>query len=119
MPYTPMTADLIDPVLGKPTPTVTVPDASNGNMFAASDRVILRIANTNAATRTVTITPGTKTAGLTITPPTWIIAATTGVTYVGPFPVAPWGQATGTDAGNVYVNITASAGVTYELVRIP
>jgi len=119
MARTNLVPDVIDPIAGKITPTVQTVDQANGNMFDANDRVILRVANTNAATRTVTITPGVRPNGFTTTPLTFVVPVTTGVAYIGPFPVSVFGQASGTDAGKVYVNIDASAGVTFELIRIP
>ncbi len=102
-----------------PTPSAgLVPSygaANASDTFVPDDRTFLYVKNTNAATRTITITtPGTF-RGLSIQDPGPTIAATTGELILGPFPADTYADPT---TGLCTVTPSATAGVTYALVRL-
>ena len=60
---------------------------AGGDTFTPGSDVFLHVKNTNAATRTVTITaPGEVIAGVAKGDPAVVVAATTGDNMFGPFP---------------------------------
>jgi hypothetical protein len=61
------------------TPTYGAADQANGNSVAVTGTgLLLHVKNTNAATRTLTITTTNTVDGFAVTSPTYIIPATTG-----------------------------------------
>src|SRR5689334_19330716 len=102
-----------------PTPTAglvpTYSAANASDTFTPDDRTFLYVKNTNASTRTITITtPGTV-RGLAIADPGPTIAATTGELVLGPFPADLYADPT---TGLCTVTPSASAGVTYAVIKV-
>lgn len=102
-----------------PTPTAglvpTYSAANASDTFTPTDRTFLYVKNTNASTRTITITtPGTV-RGLAVADPGPTIAATTGELVLGPFPADLYADPT---TGLCTVTPSASAGVTYAVIQI-
>ncbi len=65
---------------------------SGGDTFNCGDEVYLEVKNASGSSVTVTVaTPGLV-EGITEGPYTFTVAATTGLTEVGPFPVHLFGQ---------------------------
>jgi hypothetical protein len=89
--------------------------AAAADTFAPGGSTFLYVKNTNAATRTITITtPGTY-RGLAVPDPGPTIAASTGELVLGPFPADLYADPT---TGLVTVTPSASAGVTYAVVNL-
>jgi len=66
--------------------------AAGGDTFSSGDDVFLEVKNTDAAPVTVTVvTPG-NVDGLAVADFTFTVAATTGLTEVGPFPSDEFGK---------------------------
>jgi hypothetical protein len=64
--------------------TYITPDATNGNKFFANRNTLLRVKNSNAATRTVTIHVTRTLEGQTVADDTFVVPALTGeVVYTG------------------------------------
>jgi hypothetical protein len=91
--------------------------ASATDTFVPDGDTLVRVTNTNAATRTVTIAPATlKTkygqtvAGMT----SGTIAATTGFITLGPFPADAYADAT---TGLATITPSASAGLSYAVFK--
>ena len=102
------------------TKTGLTPSYSNagadGHYIPNDGRVVLRIKNTNAATRTVTaVTPRTSANGLAIADETATVAATTGDMVMGPFTPDDFNDAN----GRVLIQFSATAGVTFCPMRLP
>ena len=103
------------------TPSLVAADATLTDGFANDGQTILVLENSNAATRTVTITPPsgttTKDGFGTVTAPTitTTLAATTGRAILGPFPTAAYNDGN----GRVNAVYSANAGVTVAAVRVP
>lgn len=97
------------------TPSYGAVDQANGNQFQNTGREILHVKNTNGATRTLTVaTPGSV-DGLAVADPTFVIPATTGDKFIGPFPPGVYNQ----NDGNVWLDWDASSGVTIAVLRLP
>ena len=71
--------------------------------------------NTNASTRTITITTPAVQRGLAVADPAPTIAATTGELVLGPFPADTYADPT---TGVCTVTPSATAGVTYAVIRL-
>ena len=85
--------------------------ASATDTFVPTDRTFLFIKNTNAATRTVTVTTPPTTGGLGIADMvSGTIAATTGEWVLGPFPANLYAVPT---TGLATITPSATAGVSY------
>lgn len=102
-----------------PTPSAgLVPSfggAAASDTFVPDDRTFLYVKNTNAATRTITVTtPGTS-RGLAVADPGPTIAATTGELIMGPFPADTYADPV---TGLATVTPSATAGVSYAVVRL-
>lgn len=106
--------------------TVQVPTASAGlvpsygaanasDTFPPDDRTFIYVKNTNAATRTITVTTPATVSGLAIADPGPTIAATTGELIMGPFPASIYADPT---TGLATVTPSATAGVTIACVRL-
>ncbi|MFG2076974.1 hypothetical protein [Nonomuraea maritima] len=96
--------------------TAALPNPANvdGNMFTWSDRRQIRIKNTNAAPRTVTIEiPGTV-DGQDIQDREYVIPATTGDVLIPPLPAAYRRP-----DGKVWINYSDPAGVTVAVLEQP
>lgn len=109
-------------LLATQTPTVAaglVPAfaaAAATDTFLPSDRTMLYVKNTNAATRTITVTtPGTAAGGLAIADMVGTVGATTGELILGPFPASSYADPT---TGLATVTPSATAGVTYAVVQL-
>lgn len=102
-----------------PTPTAgLVPSYSAANAsdtFTPDDRTYLHVFNTNAATRTITITTAATTRGLPLTNQAISIAANTGQLILGPFPADTYANAA---TGLCTVTPSVTAGVTYAAIRM-
>jgi len=97
------------------TPTYSAADQANGQQFQNTGRELLHVKNTNGATRTLTVdTPGSV-DGQAIANPTFVIPATTGDKFIGPFPPAVYNQSD----GNVYLDWSADTNVTIAVLRLP
>lgn len=94
-------------------PTYSAANASD--TFVAAPNVVLLVENSNAATRTITLTtPGTQ-GGLAVADATNTIGATTGrLTFAGFNPSIYNDPATGVCT----VTPSATAGVTYAVVQV-
>lgn len=105
------------PGLAGATPSYGSVDQANGNYFVwPGVGVILHIKNTNASTRTITLTNnGAKLGGLSTTSPSLVIPATTGDKMIALSDVAGLLQSN----GQIYLDWDASAGVTIAIVRVP
>lgn len=91
--------------------------ASATDTFVPDQDTLVRVQNTNAATRTVSIGPATAhtTRGLTVPPMvSGTIAATTGFITLGPFPADTYADAT---TGLATITPSATAGITYAVVK--
>ena len=90
---------------------------NSSDTFVPSDRLLLYVKNTNAATRDVTIvTTQTGVGGLPVNDMTGTVAATTGERIFGPFPYSRFADPA---TGLATVNYTATANVTAALVELP
>ena len=102
-----------------PTPSAgLVPSyaaANASDTFVPTDRTFLHVLNTNAATRTITITTTVTMRGLSIQDPGPTIAATTGTLMMGPFPADTYADPA---TGLCTVTPSATAGVTYAVVQV-
>jgi hypothetical protein len=77
MPRTSLT--VLTPTTTSVAPTYTTVDNTNGNAVTwPGAGLLLHVKNTNAATRTLTLTTTNTVDGMAITSPTYTIAATTG-----------------------------------------
>lgn len=97
------------------TPSYGAVDQANGNQFQNTGREILHVKNSNAATRTLTISTPGNVDGLAVADATFVIPANTGDKFIGPLPPAVYSQID----GNVYLDWDASAGVTIAVLRLP
>ena len=89
---------------------------SDGHLIPNDGRVLLRVKNTNGATRTVTaVTPRTSANGLAIADETATVALTSGDMLMGPFSPDDFNDAN----GRVLIQFSATAGVTFCPMRLP
>lgn len=95
-------------------PTFSAANASD--TFVPDDRTFLYCKNTNAATRTITLTTPATSRGLAIADPVNTIGATTGELVFGPLPADLYADPT---TGFCTVTPSATAGVTYAVIRLP
>lgn len=109
-------------LLATQTPTPSTPlvpaftAAAASDTFAPTDRTMLYVKNTNAATRTITVTtPGTAAGGLAIADMSGTVGATTGELVLGPFPANNYADPT---TGLATVTPSATAGVTYAVIQL-
>lgn len=102
-----------------PTPTAgLVPSyaaANASDTFVPDDRTFLYVKNTNASSRTISVSVSGTYHGLTPGAPGPTIAATTGELVLGPFPADAYASPS---TGLCTVTPSASAGVTYAVVRV-
>lgn len=84
--------------------------------FLNDGRTFLHVKNTNAAARTLTLVVSKTVDGQAVTNPTVTIPADTGDKIIGPFPKGYYNQAAD---GMVYFNMSASAGVTFAVCKLP
>ena len=97
-----------------PTFTAAIAD---GHMFANDGSIWLEVRNDDASSKTVTVQTGAVEQGdLAIADRTMVVPAGQ-VGYIGPFPSSPYNQPTGTDAGKVYIDYSATTSVTVCLFR--
>ena len=92
--------------------------ASSTDTFVPDDRTFVRVTNTNAATRTVSIASATqaKTHGQNVAAMTsGTIAATTGFITLGPFPADLYADPS---TGFATITPSATAGVSYAVIRL-
>ena len=96
------------------TPTYGSVDNSNGNyVVLTGGNLLLHVKNSNASTRTLTLTTTQTANGLAITSPTYVIPATTGDKMICNLPAQLQ------TAGQVYMDWDASAGVSVGVFSIP
>jgi len=96
------------------TPTYGSADSANGNYFVhPGGTVLIHVKNTNAATRTLTLTTTTVKSGVAFTSPTYIIPATTGDKMICNLP--PELQT----AGQQFMDWSADTNVTVAIFSIP
>jgi hypothetical protein len=89
--------------------------ANASDTFAPGNNVLLYCKNSNAATRTITITTTPTYRGLAIPDPVNTIPATTGELVFGPFPAELYADPA---TGLVTVTPSATAGVTYAVIQL-
>lgn len=104
------------PGLAGATPSYAAADQANGNSFPwPGVSVLIHIKNTNAATRTVTLTQnGAKLGGVALASPTLTIPATTGDKMIAITDPAGLLQAD----GSIYLDWDASTNVTIGVFRL-
>ena len=86
----------------------TTPDLANGNKFVCNKSTILRVANTNAATRTVTVHINRTIDGQVVPNDAFVVPATSGdVLYTG-FTTNNWMN----EAGEAHIEFSAITNVT-------
>jgi hypothetical protein len=93
-------------------PTFSAANASD--TFVPDDRTYIHVLNTNAATRTITISTAQTIRGLPLTNQAITIAATTGQLILGPFPADTYANAV---TGLCTVTPSATPNVTYAVIR--
>ncbi len=113
MAYIPTTVQVI--ALTGLTPSYGAVDAGLQHSFINDGNTFLHVKNTNASTRTVTITPVGKAGNFTLAPQVITIPANTGDLMIGPFDPTVCNQV----GGVVYADFSAAAGVTLAAVRLP
>jgi len=89
--------------------------AAASDTFLPTATTFLYVKNTNAATRTITVTtPGTA-AGLAIGDMVATVGATTGEQVMGPFPAQNYADPT---TGLATITPSATPGVTYAVIQL-
>ena len=94
-------------------PTFSAANASD--TFVAGPNVLLYVKNTNASTRTITLTTPATSHGLAVADPSNTIGATTGELIFGGFDSATYNDPT---TGVCTVTPSATAGVSYAVVQV-
>lgn len=89
--------------------------AAASDTFVPDDRTFLYVKNTNAATRTVTVTTPGTTRGQSIGDMQGTVGATTGELVLGPFPADAYADPV---TGLATVTPSATAGVSYAVIRV-
>jgi hypothetical protein len=89
--------------------------ANASDTFTPNDRTFIYVKNTNASTRTITVTTPGTTFGQAIGDMAGTVGATTGELVLGPFPANAYADPT---TGVATVTPSASAGVTYAVIQI-
>lgn len=101
------------PGINGTAPTFSAANASD--TFVAGPNVLLYVKNTNASTRTITLTtPGTF-HGAAVADPQGTIGATTGELVFGGFDAATYNDPT---TGVTTVTPSATAGVSYAVIQV-
>jgi hypothetical protein len=99
MPYTlrtPVQASNLDAVEVDTAPgTIPATGSGNGISFVNNGRIVAVVTNTGGAPITVTEVISKTLAGVTPTAPTKSVAATTGVSVLGPYPPSQYNDASG------------------------
>lgn len=112
MPRTAITVQTL--ALTATTPTYATVDNASGNYFVhPGGTILIHVKNTNAATRTLTITTTAVKDGVAFTSPTYTIAATTGDSMICNLPAHLQ------TAGQVYLDWSASTNTTVAVFSIP
>jgi hypothetical protein len=95
----------------------TAPGTGSGNgiQFINNGRIIAIVSNTNGSGLTVTMVIGKTINGVTPTAPTCTVAATTGVSVLGPFPPGTWNDS----SGYMKLDFSATTGAKCVLVECP
>lgn len=96
------------------TPNYSTPAQTDLRIPNNDGRMFLHVKNSNAATRTVTVTTPGEIAGLAISDLVATVPLTSGDKMIGPFPPGVFNQ---TD-GSVYVDLESTAGITLALLRL-
>jgi hypothetical protein len=89
--------------------------ANASDTFVPNDRTLLYVKNTNAATRTITLTTPATSRGIAIADPVNTIGATTGELVFGGLSADLYADPT---TGLCTVTPSATAGVTYAVIQI-
>lgn len=94
--------------------TYITPDATNGNRFFANRNTLLRVKNSNGATRTITVHVTRTVEGQAVADDTFVVPATTGeVVYTG------FSDIFKQDAtGNVWIEFSAVTNVTVQVLQL-
>ncbi|MEV4749072.1 hypothetical protein AB0K21_22060 [Streptosporangium sp. NPDC049248] len=92
-----------------PTPAI-----ADGHMFTNNGRRMVRVKNSNGASRTVTVQIPGEVEGQAVPDRTYTVAATTGDVLIPPLP-GVYNQAN----GKVYLDYSDPAGVTVEVLELP
>lgn len=112
-----LTAQTVSATAGLVTPTLTFSAVNSTDTFVPAPGRFLYVKNTNAATRTITITTeNTAAGGAAVADWTCTIAATTGEAIMICYPYAYLNNA-GTNVATV--TYSATAGVTAALIELP
>lgn len=94
--------------------TLVTPDGTNGNKFFANANTLLRVKNTNAAIRTMTVHTNRSVEGLAVADSTFTVAATTGdVVYTGFSKIFHQNE-----LGEVWVTFSAVTDVTVQVIQL-
>ena len=94
-------------------PTFSAANASD--TFVAGPNVLLYVKNTNAATRTITLTTPATAGGVAIADPQGTIAATTGELVFGGFQGQLYNDPS---TGVTTITPSATAGVSYAVIQV-
>lgn len=89
--------------------------SADGHQFANDGKTFVQVKNTGAGACTVTIQAPTKVGGLSLTAPTVVVPITSGDKQIGPFDPTLFNQV----GGLVYVDLSATSGVTLGAFRLP
>lgn len=90
------------------------PDATNGNKFFANRNTLLRVKNSNAAPRTVTVHVTRTLEGQTVADDTFVVGATTGeVVYTGFTDIFSQNA-----TGEVWIEFSAVTNVTVQVLQL-
>lgn len=113
MARTDLTAQAVSRTGLSPTFTSAIAD---GHAFANSGRTLLRVKNSDAASKTVTLLIPTTVDGVALVNGgrQVTVAANTGDVLIGPFP-ASYNQA----SGKVHIDYSATTGVTVAVLEVP
>ena len=92
--------------------------AGGGDSFTPGADVFLHVKNTNAATRTVTITaPRDVMGAVAMGDPAVVVAATTGDNMIGPFPADIFGDPTDGLADITYSAVTNLSIAVFQVTK--
>lgn len=93
--------------------TYVTPDATNGNKFFANRNTLLRVKNSNAATRTITVHVTRTVEGQTVADDTFVVPALTGeVVYTG------FSDIFKQSGGDVWIEFSAVTNVTVQVLQL-
>lgn len=112
-----LTAQSVSWVSGLVTPTLTFSAVNATDTFNPGPGRFLWAKNTNAATRTITITTYNTVSGATVQDLSCTIAATTGEAIMCCFPANFLGDPAASLVGTI--TYSAAAGVTAALIELP